>query len=133
MPCCRRCAAHAAVGAVAIAIAPAATGAAIIAVPAAVGAAVAARLLPVLLVQLLQSQLRNGYRHYHMWYRLFVPAPHVNKVPESSGTNSGLLISKRLLYNLSQQLNLLSGQYIGHSLTSQVDYKQTPLIRPCLS
>jgi hypothetical protein len=27
-------------------------------------------------------QLRNEYRHYHMWYRLFVPAPHVNKVPE---------------------------------------------------
>jgi hypothetical protein len=36
-------------------------------------------------------------------------------------------------YNLQQQLNLLSGQYIGHLLTSQVDYKQTPLIPSCLS
>jgi hypothetical protein len=34
---------------------------------------------------------------------------------------------------LQQQLNLLSGQYIGHLLTSQVDYKQTPLIPSCLS
>ena len=105
MPCCSRCAAHAAVGAVAIAIAPAATGAAVIAVPAAVGAAVAAAPAATTRVAnaaraagaaIVQSQLRNEYRHYCMRYRLFVPAPHVNKVPESSGTNSGLLISKRL-------------------------------------
>jgi hypothetical protein len=44
----------------------------------------------------LESQLRNEYRHYHMWYRLFVPTPQVNSVPESSGMDSGLLICKQL-------------------------------------
>ena len=51
-----------------------------------------------------ESQLQNEYRHYYMWYRLFVPTPQVNKVPKWDfvrvvywSTNS---------YNLKQISNL---------------------------